>query len=288
MYYIGIDGGGTKSIGILSDGKKILSEVMLTSSNPKDIGIERAAELICSLIRQLLPKNMNEEVSVFAGIAGAGSCSDELCALLLKEFPSFNIRVGTDADNLVALCLDKKDGCVIVCGTGSVAYVQNDERIHRVGGWGYLLDSGGSGYDIGRDGIEAVLRAKDGRSNATLITSYVREKLGKHPSDALDEIYSGGKSFIASFAECVFKADSDGDMVAGNILARNAHKVAEHVITAESIIQKPFECILSGGIVENHMDFVDRIRDFCAETECNITVNEKNAVYGALKLAKSK
>ena len=61
-----------------------------------------------------------------------------------------------------------------------------------------------------------------------------------------------------------------------------------YVEAAENILQKSFECILSGGIVENNKDFVDRIRDFCAETECNITVNEKNAVYGALKLAKSK
>ena len=288
MYYIGIDGGGTKSIGVLSDGEKILSEVTLTSSNPKDIGLEKSADLIVSLIRRLLPENVCESVSVFAGIAGAGSCSDGLCDRVSKEFPNFNIKVGTDADNLVALCLDGPDGCVIVCGTGSVAYVKKDGKIHRVGGWGYLLDSGGSGYDIGRDGIEAVLRAKDGRSNATLVTSYVREKLGKHPSDALDEIYLGGKSFIASFAECVFKADADGDMVAGDILARNARKIAEYVEAAENILQKPFECILSGGIVENHKDFVDRIRDFCAETECNITVNEKNAVYGALKLAKSK
>ena len=88
MYYIGIDGGGTKSIGVLSDGEKILSEVTLTSSNPKDIGLTRSADLIVSLIRERLPENTNEDVSVFAGIAGAGSCSDELCALLLfSVFP---------------------------------------------------------------------------------------------------------------------------------------------------------------------------------------------------------
>ena len=93
------------------------------------------------------------------------------------------------------------------------------------------------------------------------------------------------ESFIASFAECVFKADGDGDMVAVDIISRNAYKIAEYIRTAENILQKPFECVLGGGIVENHPDFVDRIRDFCAESECTVSVNTKNAAYGALNTA---
>lgn len=286
MYYIGIDGGGTKTFGILSDGENVIRQASAGPSNPKDIGISRSVDVICSVIDTLACDLKGERVNVFAGIAGCGSCSDELKRMIEKEFPSFNIGVGTDADNLVSLCLDEKDGCCVICGTGSVAYVKSGENVHRVGGWGYLLDSGGSGYNIGRDGIEAVLRAKDGRMDATLITSYVRKKLGKHPSEALDEIYLGGKSFIASFAECVFAADDEGDMVAGDILGRNAYRISEYVKVAENILQKPFECVLSGGIVENHPDFVDRIRDFCAELECNITVSTQSAVFGALRLAR--
>ena len=266
----------------------MIGKALSGASNPKDIGIERSARVICDVIETLTRTLGNEKVNVFAGIAGAGSCREALAQMIRNEIQNLNIELGTDVDNILSLCFEDRDGCAVICGTGSVAYVKRGDELHRVGGWGYMLDSGGSGYDIGRDGIEAVLRASDGRGASTLIAKYVREKLGKHPKDALDEIYSGGKSFIASFAECVFAADEEGDMVAGAVLDRNAYKIAEYVTAADGILQEPFECILAGGIVENHPDFVGRIRDFCADIDCRITVNTENAVYGALKLAKSK
>jgi len=75
-------------------------------------------------------------------------------------------------------------------------------------------------------------------------------------------------------------------MVAGTILDRNAYKIAEYVTAADGILQEPFECIVAGGIVENHADFVGRIRELCADIDCKITVNTENAVYGALTSAR--
>ena len=71
MYYLGIDGGGTKTVFALADERSnILRRVTLGPTNPVDIGIEAALSTLGEGISQAV-QGMNPcEVSVFAGIAG--------------------------------------------------------------------------------------------------------------------------------------------------------------------------------------------------------------------------
>ena len=48
-----------------------------------------------------------------------------------------------------------------------------DGKIIQVGGYGYLLDRGGSGYDLGRSLYHA--RHKDSRGKATLMTELIEK-----------------------------------------------------------------------------------------------------------------
>ena len=52
------------------------------------------------------------------------------------------------------------------------------ETARGVGGYGYLIDDGGSGYALGRDILTAVVRAADGRGPATALTQAVFAALG--------------------------------------------------------------------------------------------------------------
>ena len=76
-YYLGIDGGGTKTDFVFADENgKILQKLRLGPSNPIDAGFEYATAIlnqgICTLTAGI-PKNL---ISVFAGIAGGitGAC----------------------------------------------------------------------------------------------------------------------------------------------------------------------------------------------------------------------
>ena len=71
-----------------------------------------------------------------------------------------------------------KNGMVLIAGTGSVVFVRNNEKIVQIGGWGYLLDGAGSGYDLGCRGFCAVLRDYDGRGPNTLLSNMYNERLG--------------------------------------------------------------------------------------------------------------
>ena len=61
-------------------------------------------------------------------------------------------------------------------GTGSISYCYNKKtnELNRVGGWGYVLGDEGSGYDIGRQALVAIMKSYDGRGKSTQLTEALK------------------------------------------------------------------------------------------------------------------
>ena len=54
-------------------------------------------------------------------------------------------------------------GCILIAGTGSIIYGKDENgNIYRVGGFGRLLGDEGSGFSIGRKGLQAAAKYFDG------------------------------------------------------------------------------------------------------------------------------
>jgi N-acetylglucosamine kinase-like BadF-type ATPase len=104
--------------------------------------------------------------SVFCGIAGisTGDYAKRLHDELKKRYPKINIQVKNDAFNLLAL--DEEADMAVISGTGSVVFVKDGSSYKRLGGWGYLLDSAGSAYDIGRDALREALHQESTHAHA--------------------------------------------------------------------------------------------------------------------------
>jgi N-acetylglucosamine kinase-like BadF-type ATPase len=193
-------------------------------------------------------------VSVFIGVAGGLNHGAALEAALRGSLPSVGaLSVGSDVHILLAGELPTGDGACIICGTGSACFLRRGREILRIGGWGYLLDSGGSGYDMGRDALEAVLRAYDGRGDATVLSELLAQRLGGPVHTRISEIYREGKPYIAACAPSVFEAARRGDAVAEAILDRNARRLAEYAeaawrhLTADGRIPPATLPVVMGG-----------------------------------------
>ncbi|MBR5124288.1 MAG: hypothetical protein IKU90_04080 [Clostridia bacterium] len=261
-YYIGIDGGGTKTEAVIANEcGQILARHVGTTSNPNDITPEGSLQVLSSLVSALmadvgLHATGEEQISLFVGVAGGINHGPLLERELKKEFPMMAaVSVRSDVHILLSGELPMGDGACIICGTGSACFLRRGSEVIRIGGWGYLLDSGGSGYDIGRDALEAALRAYDGRGEATLLTELLTAHLGGEVQTRITEIYREGKPYIASCAPLVFKAAENGDRVAEEILQRNARKLAEYVEAAwkwetatDSLPPARFPVVMGGGI----------------------------------------
>ena len=169
---------------------------------------------------------------------------------LREAYPTVGaLGIRSDVQILLSGELPWGDGACIICGTGSACFLRRGEELIRIGGWGYLLDSGGSGYDIGRDALEAVLRAHDGRGEPTALTEGLRAHLGGDVHTRITEIYREGKPYIAACAPCVFAAAKEGDAVALAILSRNARALAEYVEAAWAHLSTGALSVVMGGSI---------------------------------------
>ncbi|MBQ7838967.1 MAG: XRE family transcriptional regulator [Lachnospiraceae bacterium] len=226
-YYLGIDGGGTKTEFLLQDKDgNTVRQIILGASNPNDVGMEKCQKILELGITEVCDRIDKRKISLFAGLAGA-SDNGKVIREFLDEWGFGRCRCEGDKESAMEMALGGKDGLVVILGTGVIGYAQKSGERKRIGGWGYLLDSGGSGYNLGRDALESALRSLDGRSRTTQLLPLIEEKLQKPLPNAIAEIYKGGKRYIAQFAPLVFDACEQGDSTAEEILEKNMRQVAE-------------------------------------------------------------
>ena len=261
-YLMGIDGGGTKTHGVLTDIRgRILAQCFVGATNPNDVtlpvAVERLTELTEGLLREAgLSEECLPNTSMFFGIAGGINYGPALESSLRERFPEAEaLTVRSDIHILLSGEIPEGDGACIICGTGSACFLRRGDEVIRIGGWGYLLDSGGSGYDIGRDALEAALRHFDGRGEVTILSALLAEHLGGAVNTRITDIYREGKPYIAACAPLVFHAARQGDPVAEAILNRNARKLAEYAecawrwLTADGrAVPQTLPVVMGGGI----------------------------------------
>lgn len=291
MLYLGIDGGGTKTEFALADRDgRIVRSVCLGASNPSDIGIEGALDVLRSGIIEVCGNIPKRSISVFAGIAGGMTDGiPEQISDFLSRFGFANAKNGSDAMNAVAASLGDKDGITVIMGTGSVTFAQVNKKTYRVGGYGYLLGDAGSGFSLGREAILAALTYEDGSGEETALYEAVRAKCGaRRVLDALGKFYSGGKREIAGYAPLVLDAYKSGDAVAKRILFTDLEKVANSVRGATKRlpdIKEPVRVVLCGGLCFGDGIIHRALCEILADEGFSVSVCESPMVQGALRLA---
>jgi len=123
-----------------------------------------------------------------------------------------------------------RPGVVVNAGTGAIAFGVNEQgESKRASGWGHILGDEGSGYDIGRQGIIASLRAYDGRGPATSLGQRLCQHFGlARVEDIVTLVHRQELSprQIASFAPIVTQAARQGDAVAASILRHAGEELA--------------------------------------------------------------
>lgn len=253
-YYLGIDGGGTKTrFALVTANGGSVRTVTLGASNPIDLGIRGCLGVLSAGIEQVCGNIPYAEISVFAGISG-GVSGDSKAQIgeFLAEYGFAKYDNGSDSENIMAAGLKERDGVVVIMGTGSCAFVKKGNGSIRIGGMGYLFDFGGSGYDVGAQGIAAALGAEDGTGRATKIRDGILKRTGKATVlESLGEFYAGGKREIASYAPLVFEAYDDGDEQAKEILQANMKRVAVLIhASGKHFTEKEVEVQFVGGLTK--------------------------------------
>ncbi len=236
-YYIGVDGGASKTAALVIDETgQPLGRGLAGGSNHLRVGIEAATRHIERAVNIALVEAgvaiRNVEYA-YCGIAGADHPAhhQRVVDALKIFFPRGNFIVDTDARIALTGAIGFESGIVIIAGTGSVAFGRNsagDEA--RAGGWGPTLGDEGSGYAIARDGLSAIVRAHDGRGRATKMTEMLCYDYDMcSPEDLPRFVYATTTHAddIARYGKLVIEAARLEDDVAKEILDRAGHELGE-------------------------------------------------------------
>jgi N-acetylglucosamine kinase-like BadF-type ATPase len=164
-----------------------------------------------------------------AGLATLGEAlRAELPGALGREFGIRSVALAADAVTGYVGALGPRPGAVVAAGTGLIAVGTDLTRWRRADGWGHLLGDCGGGAWIGRAGLEAALRAYDGRPGGSAgLLARAEEQFG--PMQGLPgRIYprQDRPAVLAGFAPQV-AALANGDPVAAGILRSAARHMAE-------------------------------------------------------------
>ncbi|MEV0374942.1 BadF/BadG/BcrA/BcrD ATPase family protein [Streptomyces sp. NPDC050636] len=195
------------------------------------------------LLSQLLPaaEELRRETGAdgFAaccvGAAGMGSLGDDLRArlpaALATAFGTRHLALAADAVTAYAGALGQRPGAVVAAGTGMIALGTDLTAAtgwRRADGWGHLLGDCGSGAWIGRAGLEAAMRAYDGRPGGSTALLARAEAMFGPVTGLPGALYPrpDRPAVLASFAPEVAQCAAE-DEVAGGILRDAAHHIAD-------------------------------------------------------------
>lgn len=239
--YIGLDAGGSKTELLARLSTKHASkgsEIRLRGpgANPKRTGREEAAGTLADLIRQAMARRPEARLhSVCAGVAGAdsGERRRKLAASLrqaLGEVASgAHVHLVHDARIALEAAFGSASGIIVIAGTGSAVFARTEDgALDRAGGWGYILGDEGSGYALGRAGLRAVARARDGGS-PTLLQSLLSDEYNMENRAAFIRSVYDAEQPLQDVARTVLQAAEEGDAVAARILDEQTRALAQQV-----------------------------------------------------------
>ena len=289
FYYLGIDGGGTKTEFLLCDGAgQLLSRVVLGTSNPNDVGIDPALEVLRSGILRVCGAYPLHSIRVFAGLAGNETYDGgQAVRRFLAQFGFAHVDCGSDARSAVAASLADRDGVCVILGTGAVAYTQASGKLHRFGGYGYFFGDECSGFCLGRDAIIAALRHEDDTGTRTMLYTLVKDACGTDTIlEHLGALYSGGKRMIAGFAPLVFEAYAAGDETAAEILRRHCGAICQVIRSAARMLDRqPVRVVFCGGLTAHEAALLPLMKEHLPENRFILEVCREPMIRGALRLA---
>lgn len=210
-YFLGIDGGGTKTaFCLINENKEI---VKVVTSGPSSLDTVGEEGLLHNL-REVINKEFNEYeiMSVFAGIGGITNEEEANgLALKLKELKCFKntlIKFDNDIINAIMSYNGEEEGIAAIIGTGSVAYAVNNGIRHRCGGYCYQEGDPGSSYDLGYKALKHLAKVLDSREKETMLSKAIMNEHNIFDYSSLAKFFIKGRTDIASVAKVVTKVAS--------------------------------------------------------------------------------
>ena len=250
-YFLGIDGGGTKTLARLEspDGNAI---TLKSGASSLTQDLDGAINNIVGISRQILARRNIQPncVHLACGVAGAGNPrSAQQLQQRLSAMGFVNVQITSDAQTSLLGAGAGTPIVMVAIGTGSVAMrLGRDGRIRQFGGWGLAVGDEGSGAAIGKSLVRALLWELDtyGQAKSALCQQIMRE-VGAERSRILPWLQKAGSRDYAALAPTAFSHLPNCE-ISREIIAKTAAEVDRLIEMASDGDALPLAIL--GGLAE--------------------------------------
>jgi len=295
-YYCGWDGGGSKTEVLCRDENgRELGHAFFGPLNINGASRERVAQTIADAVAYMASMPGGLEGCLKLVIGTAGVSNTQIFSFLSEHVrgEGYQGKLSIVGDQEIALAgAIEGPGAVLIAGTGAICCGRDGSGNRtRVGGFGHLIDDGGSGYAIGRDILMAVVRAWDGRAPKTCLTEAVFARLGvSDVSGVITWLYSSttGKKEVAAFAPLLLDALALGDSAAQDIAASAAQELSALAIAAwKNLALCDGELAVTGSVLTHYVAIREQVKSLCGAQipQMRVIAPRGSAAEGAVKLA---
>jgi len=263
-YFLGVDGGGTKTEFVCIDAAgAVVGRAITGTTYHLEVGVEEAVrrlgegiDAICEGL-DITPASLD---FAFFGLPAYGEDSavdPQLHAECRRLLGHGRFACANDMVCGWAGSLGCEDGINIVAGTGSIGYGERQGHAARVGGWGEIFGDEGSAHWIAIRGLALFSRMSDGRAPKGPLHDRIVAALALGDDLALCERIMGptgmARGEIAGLAGLVSQAAADGDSGARAILIAAADELANLAIALRNRLGfpdgAPVPISWSGGVL---------------------------------------
>jgi N-acetylglucosamine kinase-like BadF-type ATPase len=247
MYYLGVDGGGTKTgFMLINDQGRIMSYITKGSCYYIQIqldGFQKVLEDGITEVCKIAGIGVREINYSFLGLPAFGEIEKDvplLESIVRDLLHNDNFKCGNDVEAGWAGSLACQPGINLVAGTGAIGFGKDSSgKTARSAGWGYFCGDEGSAYWLGKQLISLFSKEADGREAQTPLYDIVRQKFNiSRDFDLISILYDKLKlkrDEIAKLAMLVYQAAQQDDAKAFALYDQAGY---EHCLTVKSIIHQ--------------------------------------------------
>jgi len=262
-FYLGVDSGGTKTRTVVvdADGGLRASSTM-GATDIFNTGVDEAKRILEASISEVLETaDIRRDDLTFScfGMSTYGDIPARMPTIeeIVKSCISRDYTIINDVRAALEGAHPLRPGVVLLVGTGAMIMGKDsDDNCFRIDGWGENVGDLGSGYYIGRRGLQEAFKAYDGRNpQGGALLEAARENMCE--SGDLREIIqrckgNNSRSYIASFCRQVSELADKGDKVSFAIIEGAADEVFLSLETISGRIEDPrINVSYAGGVFQS-------------------------------------
>lgn len=259
-YVIGIDGGGTKTRGVLlSQSGRIAADRSVGPTNYQTIGAAQAEETLQALVAELISAAGDDPVTwIHYGLSGADLPCDFSVLNRIAESISKGIpfEVANDTWCVMRSALTQSWGAVSLYGTGANAAALGKDGQHAIlRALGYTAGGIGGGDEIAMAALHYAFRADEGTYRSTLLETELPKLMGLSTmTELLDFVYPELTLSTEAFKRIpplVFSLANAGDSVCIELLesfGKTQGELVAGMIVRAGLVGESVPVVLGGSV----------------------------------------